>query len=609
MKKSSLLQSKHKFNWLFAPIIFVLTIVPLIVRLAVVEIDYQTLEFYSSSTQTDLYAQYKALFLFIGAIAMVVIATIMFKKIFEKKDKQTWIYLIASGVFILFTFLSALFAENQEVAFKGFYSQAEGFITIMCYMIVFLYTIFAFLETEDYRYIVFPLMVVVAINAFMGILQYTGNDLLNFEIGKNLMIPSKYHEAFASVEYLFKDGKMYGTISHYNYMGSFTAMMIPLFTILTIVEKQLKSRILFGITALLSCMLLFGSTARSGIIGMVGIVVFAIIVFGKQLISHWKISGSVIAAVVLVIIGLSVVTKGAIFERLPALVEDSLSIFSNSKAIDFKDELPIRDIRFKDKSLLLTAQTDVLEVTIHNNELSFKDSKNDTVNYVQEKDTYTIQNKAFEGFQFTMGIKSKKSTAIDLVYLTYQNNALFYFNISDTNEFHLANPYTFKDIELDYPEQIGFKGKEKMGSARGYIWSRTLPLIKDNLVIGCGPDNYVFEFPQYDFLGKLYSYGTTNTIISKPHNLYLQILINNGGIAFLAFITIIVTYILDCLKLYALKKQISKEMGIGIAVFLSIIGYLFAGLFNDSLNLIAPIFWILLGFGVAINTINRKKLI
>ena len=44
----------------------------------------------------------------------------------------------------------------------------------------------------------------------------------------------------------------------------------------------------------------------------------------------------------------------------------------------------------------------------------------------------------------------------------------------------------------------------------------------------------------------------------------------------------------------------------GISVMLGIVGYLAAGMFNDSVVSVAPIFWILLGVGAALNTINRR---
>ena len=46
-----------------------------------------------------------------------------------------------------------------------------------------------------------------------------------------------------------------------------------------------------------------------------------------------------------------------------------------------------------------------------------------------------------------------------------------------------------------------FDGKEKMGSARIYNWSRTIPLLKDTLLVGFGPDTFSKVFPQNDFFG------------------------------------------------------------------------------------------------------------
>ena len=39
---------------------------------------------------------------------------------------------------------------------------------------------------------------------------------------------------------------------------------------------------------------------------------------------------------------------------------------------------------------------------------------------------------------------------------------------------------------------------------------------------------------------------------------------------------------------------------------LGVIGYLIAGISNDSCVTIAPIFWVLLGIGFAVNRINRE---
>jgi O-antigen ligase len=162
-------------------------------------------------------------------------------------------------------------------------------------------------------------------------------------------------------------------------------------------------------------------------------------------------------------------------------------------------------------------------------------------------------------------------------------------------------------IQYEEAPTIGFQGKEKLGSARGYIWSRSLPILLHSLFIGQGPDTFFAVFPQGDLLGKLYAYNTTQMIVDKPHNLYLQISINEGGIALIAFLVMMLAYCIDSFKLYALRKEYNVQQAIGAAIALAIIGYLGAGFFNDSIVSVAPIFWVLFGTGIAVNLHNKKQ--
>ena len=108
-------------------------------------------------------------------------------------------------------------------------------------------------------------------------------------------------------------------------------------------------------------------------------------------------------------------------------------------------------------------------------------------------------------------------------------------------------------------------------------------------------------------LGKLYAYDSSREIVDKPHNLYLQIGIQEGGIALAAFLVMMLAYVIDSFRLYALRKEYNPQQIVGVSLALAIIGYLGAGFFNDSIVSIAPIFWILFGFGVAANHLNKKQ--
>lgn len=154
-----------------------------------------------------------------------------------------------------------------------------------------------------------------------------------------------------------------------------------------------------------------------------------------------------------------------------------------------------------------------------------------------------------------------------------------------------------------------FDGRETFASNRGYIWSRPIPMLKDVLIIGYGPDNYPMVFPQEDYVGRFNvgNKGMLDIITDKPHNMYLQTAINTGVISLLALMFIWGMYLFDCFKLYIGGNMESFVEYMGAATFLSITAYLVAGLFNDNIVSVAPLFWILLGMGIGINRMIRTS--
>lgn len=159
-----------------------------------------------------------------------------------------------------------------------------------------------------------------------------------------------------------------------------------------------------------------------------------------------------------------------------------------------------------------------------------------------------------------------------------------------------------EDVTIFQP----LKGRENFGSNRGYIWSRSIPILKNTIFIGTGPDTYPVVFPQNDVVGKLnYLYGT-QIIVDKPHNMYLQMGINTGMISLLAFLTLVLGYLLLNINIFWKKKDDYFDY-INVAVVAAVSSYLVAGIANDSVISVAPIFWIILGIGISI-TISKREL-
>lgn len=598
---------KKKSIGFFLPITFILTIVPLITRLKMVKLDDAGVNLYAVKNQADFFSQNKGLWLTIFSIILFIIALVSFKKLFEKRDKVTTAILGCTGIFLICTFLSAMFSKYKQVSFFGFYDRAEGFITIACYMIIFVYSIYAFKSTHCYKYMIIPIFIVVLINSFLGFFQYIGHDLINSPLGVWLTVPSQYDIKPGSLNLLYEKGKLYGTLYHYNYVGSFIGLILPILFSLTIFEKKVLNKVILCIFSLLSVWLLFGSTSRAGIIGIFVAVILGLIIFGKVIFKSLKPLIITLACICILAVGGNIATKGQLFERVPSLISDVFSVFNNNSNVDYRANTPVSDIKYEGKNVELTVPKDVLKISYENNAYVFKNSNNEAVKYDIVDGVYRTSDETFKNISFRFGKSNKSSTRADLFMVNVNDNPTFMFKLKEDNSIHLRDSNGMNFIDIEYPETFGFKGKEKLGSARGYIWSRSIPLIKQTLLLGNGPDTFAYIFPQNDLMGKYYAYGTPNMIVDKPHNLYMQIAINDGLIALIAFLGIMIIYVIDSIKLYALKKDYSESQILGGVTCLGIIGYLFAGIFNDSVVSVAPMFWIILGVGVSLNYLNKKK--
>lgn len=597
------------FGWvLYVPIMVVLGIVPLVTRLAIVNTDQATYKVFGQQQIFDFFSQNKSA-LIMGIAAIIIFALFLaFDKTKVKLDRTMKGYYILAGIYILFSLISTFMSEYKDIAMWGIADRSEGMIVLGAYIILMLYTIYLINREEDYKYIVFPLCFLVIITGIIGFSQYIGKDLLvTTELGQKFIIPAKYAEVRNAVMSAFKSERIYGTMYHYNYMGSFGAMMVPLFLTLTLFLKGYKNKIAFGIMTIISAFLLFGSTSRAGIIGLVCSLLIFVIVFAKKIIKNYKFTIPVVLAGIIVVVGFNVATKGAIFERIPTLVNDAIGLFlPSNEEFDYKDQIPVRDIYTEGNTIVIQTQTDKLIVEPVEEGLNFIDSTGNVVEFTLGERDYTTVDSRFNMFSFnkqTIGEDTKQ----DYVVINYNGGGLLVARVNTQEGAQLVDRITLEPTEIEYPEAIGFKGKEKLGSARGYIWSRSLPMMMDSLLVGNGPDTYALEFPQGDIFGKWYAYDTPAMIVDKPHNLYLQIGINQGGIALLAFLGLVGIYIVQSMRMYTFKGVYQNIEIIGISCLVAVIGYLGAGLFNDSIVSVAPIFWILLGSGISINYIIIKE--
>lgn len=609
---------------MFIPIILLLAVIPLIVKLNyVLPKDPAVNMLVQKVNLDDYYSQYKATGIIILTVIMLIFSYLFIEKEEVKLNKVSKVYLICSGIIMIMSILSTIFSEHKSVAVWGIYDRAEGLVMWGAYLIMMLYTFYIVRNEKSYIWIIAPLMFLVIMTTIIGAFQYVGFDLFTkTKWGYNLIIPKELREQAGAISSDYESHKVLGTMYHYDYVGSLGAMIVPLFIVLTLIVKGRVKKIVLGIMSLASLFILFGSTARSGVVGVVCAAIVGIIIFGKQILKRWKQSIVVLVLLLCALVGLNAITHGRIFERVPELMKDVIQLTKKDDSdFDYKDHIPVRKIINENGEVTFVLQNNQIKICYKDGEIQLYDENGNQIEYTTSVDVnvvtdanaqpqkqYTIQDDRFSNITIVrqeIAVFTEQNKISGML-VVIDGTGYFTYKLDDMQGITEIDSFSGLPLQEIEAESIGFKGKEKLGSARGYIWSRSLPImLKRNLLIGSGPDTFGFVFPQNDRLAIWWAYGFTNMTVDKAHNLYLQIGIGQGCIALIAFLIMMVTYLIQSFKLYAFGDSYSYTDGMGIGIMLAIIGYLGAGFFNDSVVSVAPIFWILLGTGFAVNYIKQ----
>ena len=532
---------------------------------------------------TDFFSFYKSQWLMIGTVfaALFFLVKAMTEKLEIKKD---FIY-IPTFVYASMIILSTVFSKNADIAVSGFVSRYEGLIALICYLVLMLITFNLVKAENQMRFLIGSLLISAAVIGIIGLFQFLGMDFFRTTLGKNLILPQEYRKFMDEVSFTFDTSTVYSTFSNPNYVGSYMALLIPMAFVSFLSFRKIYLKIAAGLLTLLLIIVLFGSHSSAGLVGLSASVLLAVILFRKKIFKRRFSAVIIIAGVLIIFIGVNFILKG-----LP--VNKILSEFNMTVEDQFYD---LKDITFGDKSVSIIGSTETLVIKEKELRLYFYDGNDNELNYNmnQNENTYTI----------TFADELYKDYRMDLygnILTVYQKQISFQLRIKEDG-FKLIGINNEEVDNIKKPEIFGFEGKERLGSARGYIWSRTIPMLKNALLVGTGQDTFIIEFPQRDYIGRIRAYGTPQVIVDKPHNLYLQIAVNTGVLSLVAVLILWGVYLIQSTRLYIRNMENTFLKLTGASIFLAVSGYLFTSFFNDSVIGIAPVFWVLLGLGFCCN--------
>lgn len=136
------------------------------------------------------------------------------------------------------------------------------------------------------------------------------------------------------------------------------------------------------------------------------------------------------------------------------------------------------------------------------------------------------------------------------------------------------------------------------GTGRVYIWRETSKLVLARPWLGYGLGTLAYYFPQND-INKIANLDDYSTLISKPHNMYLEIAYGAGLPAGLALLALFIMHFYHTGR-RLLRAAPNQDRVSATALFVFFCAFAVQGLFNDIFVDGVAIFLILLGAGISV---------
>jgi len=591
-------------NWyLLLPLMLLLAVVPLIVYMKVVPLTGASLKFWSGQKENmDFFSYYKMVWILISStLAVVALAfTVMFYG-FDRIRRSY--YYIPIAVYAFFVILSTIFSQYTDISLTGFVDRYEGMYVLLAYMAVLFVTMNLVNKEQHIKVLLGALFTGAIMIGLIGAFQYLGYDLFKSTFGKSLILPNAYQELAATLQFQFTKHMIYATLYHTDYVGSYMAMLFPLTFTLFVLTKRSWLKGFFAALTLLMAVNWLGCNSRAGMFGGVLALVILMIMINKYVLKNWKLFLGGLVILGLLVFGLNTMSKGYLGSRIGSLITDASKITGSTGEGDSKANSFLQGLDIYGNQATLVTSTEILKFSVNGDQITFSDKDDHPIGMKLDQSTGSInlQDNRYKDYELMLG-KAKDRKALQIK----KSNLKLSFILTNSEIGLLNNKGQL--VNLQPVEKWGFEGKELLGSSRGYIWSRSIPLLNHTLFVGTGPDTFAAYFPQNDFIGKFYAYnGDMWQLVDKPHDLYLQVGLNTGIISLLALLALFIAYFVRSAKLYIKNDYSDFVSRAGVAIFVAVCGYLGAAFFNDSLVSVAPVFWILLGLGISVNYMLEQK--
>jgi len=579
--------SKNK-KWELFPLQFVIAVLPLIVYLYMGQSGYSMYAWNSySDTYADVFLHSKMIVFMVVTVILLVLLGRKLWKMDSAKRKQSLIVFIPLFIYLGFVILSTICSKDIELSLFGSMDQKEPFLVLVGYVALTLYGYLVLDSMEEIKRVVMAAVVGACLMATLGILQMVGKDPLAMESIQRLFTPKGFIDQYGALSVTVAEGGAYGTLFNPNYVGTYVAMYLPLLLIGFLVFKELWKKVVCILCFVGLTVMLFASQSRTGLIAVIAVAVMLLIFLGREVWKRWYLVIPGVTFLVMAFLLIDTYRDNLLTNRLKEMfaIEQSENTLKGIDTIGNGVEVAYKDTVFT--VMMPIAKDDFAYVVMENGEereVTYNEDFSYAYVTLSNGDEIEIKTAVYEDV-YSFGLK-------------FDKREYFFTNQVVVGNYKFINEYGRLD-ECIMPTNV-LPGYERIASGRGYVWGRSIPLLLENFVVGSGPDTFAIEFPQNDYVAR-YSGGFSNTIFTRPHNFYLQMGIQTGTLSLIFFMIFYMTYFVGSCRRYLSRKFTKLEEWIGFALFLCTVGFMASGFANDSLIVVTPVFYVLLGAGMTIN--------
>lgn len=619
------------------PVLIALCLIPLVILTKDYQTEFSKFPWFNNTelNQIDSFEYSKGVLVIImGAIAAAVIGFSEYgkmqkkKRLFENADLKV---VILIAVYLIMVIISSLFSQYTNLAFHGGgYGQWQTMWVLLGYGMLFMYA-YLFINSEKRGLLTIKyLMISTGILALMGILQTSGHNPLSWKWVQNIITSQSNVEGID-----FKEGvsNVILSFNNPNYVGPYIALILPIsvaFIFLRVFEEKSKAiaaKIAGALIVIGLIVSLIGSSSSAGFISVLAGVVLALILilsgvfWGKrtktenpedQADSDEQPHKKSMKGLIIGLCAVAVLVTAGIFSFRSGYVQNTIN-----KLLEGGNDT-------RNVASIVNTKADELEITLRNDTqftLAPKIDANGQFSitaYDDSKKPISIQPSGQQGI-YTFPDQRFSMLTLDVNNFTIEDQVYSGFKINDAPN-GISWIFVFKDgkwkyytpfgkfIRLRKVESFGFKDYQNIANRRGFIWSRTIPLMKDYWFKGIGPNAFIIAFPNDDFVGsKRVGQTTATNLVDKPHNAFLQIFIQTGGLSALAYGGLWILYMISGIRIFWRRKQYRNIDIIGLGLLVGIFSFAVSGITNDTIIGTQVIYWTLLGTGYAVNRIIRSE--